>query len=146
MSDSAHPLRTLFIWLFLLILLLAAVFIVAGVRTSSTPTLSEAIRTGEAPRPVLTETTKQKLSASKGFQVLVSYTDRGFEPVTLVVKKGDTARFTNNSSHNLQVRVGEGTSEMIVPQDFWEYTFERAGDIQIANTLDASKTAEVHVQ
>ncbi len=86
---------------------------------------------------------------SRGFDTLVSYTDRGFEPSLAKIKKGQTVRFTNNSSGDLWIisdATGVGTANAIhlssceegalgtcgilKPGEFWEFTFEKAGTWQ----------------
>lgn len=126
--------------------------------------LSEAIRTGEAPIPEFTEEIQQRLEQSGGFQSLVSYTDGGFEPTTLTVKRGDTVRFTNNSSDDVWIaaygtngqlyprtKEGCGSSDLdscapIAPMDFWEFTFEREGEWNVANNLDKRMRVMVTVE
>jgi len=101
---------------------------------------------------------------SNGFQYLISYTDGGFEPLSLLVKKGETVRFTNNSQGGLWVasvaRPGAtvypgrsdcgasafGTCAALKPGDFWEFTFDVAGTWSYKNISDSSKTGTVTVK
>ncbi|MDO8576016.1 MAG: hypothetical protein Q7R90_01745, partial [bacterium] len=96
---------------------------------------------------------------SKGFQYLVSYTDRGFEPTRLTVKQGETVRFTNNSSEGLWVAAGGeklypgvvngcGSSALdscrpIGQGEFWEFTFDAAGTWMFSNNIDKEKSGTV---
>jgi plastocyanin len=127
-------------------------------------TVSEAIRIGAAPIPEFTEAVVEKLAASKGFQALISYSDSGFEPNRAEVAKGETVRFTNNSSQDLWVvSVGEGTGKYprtkeacgesdldscvaLAPRDFWEFTFAKAGEWDIINKSDPTKVGKVLVK
>jgi plastocyanin len=105
------------------------------------------------------------LAASKGFQYLVSYTGRGFEPATLTVKKGETVRFTNNSSEGLWV-AATGSSGAVYPAgtgnecgqsafdsckvlksgEFWEFTFTTAGTWGYKNNSDTKMTGTITVR
>ena len=128
------------------------------------PTLGENIRNGTASIPTYSTSTKEKLAKSHGFQALISYTDQGFEPNEATIKKGDTVRFTNNASRDVWIasqggevqiyprtKDGCGTSDLdsclpFSPQDFWEFTFDTAGDWHVVNNLDKAKSGVVHVK
>lgn len=128
-EQQPHSHAKLFLWLGLLVL---ALLVLSGVAYYFTappqagPVTSETIRMGEAPRPAFTEATKEKVRASTGFQALVSYTDRGFEPTNVRIQAGQTVRFTNNSSATLSLRTGN-MQATIAPQDFYEHTYPAAG-------------------
>src|SRR3989344_4513846 len=103
--------------------------------------------------PPLSAAMQAVLAKSNGFQLLVSYTDRGFEPPAATIKKGQTVRFTHNSSRDLWVAatgtagaVYPGTGKecgqsafdscfSLKPQEFWEFTFEVAGTWSYADNL-----------
>lgn len=126
--------------------------------------LAEKIRTGETPIPLFTEATEAKLNKDPVFHALAAYTDRGFEPSMITIKRGETVRFTNNSSHdvwiassgaNVQIypRTQEvcGSSDLdscepFAPQDFWQFRFDIAGEWEVVNNLDKSKSAKVIVR
>ena len=131
---------------------------------SGMPTVADMIREGKAPIPEYTEETAAKLAKSKGFSALVSYTDNGFEPKTVTIKKGEAIRFTNNSSHDVWIAAG-GTNvqiyprtedvcgssnldscEPFAPQDFWEFSFEVPGEWHVVNNLDKSRGGTVIVE
>ena len=121
----------------------------------------EGISQRETPPPPSAEVLAV-LAKSNGFQFLISYTDRGFEPAELSVKKGETVRFTNNSSESLWVAArgdtlyppeadGCGSSALdscasLSPGAFWEFTFARVGVWNYQNSLDAEKYGIVRVQ
>jgi len=104
------------------------------------------------------------LAKSRGFQYLVSYTDRGFEPSTLSVKKGETVRFTNNSEEELWVAGTGGGGALAYPGqsdcgasaldtcvslkrgDFWEFTFDAVGTWNYKNNSNTAKTGSVTVR
>lgn len=91
---------------------------------------------------------------TKTFAALVSYTDNGFEPATLTVRKGDTVRFTNNSSGPMRIEAKDIPAVVIVttnasactsatfstckelpPGEYWEYTFNVTGDWSYSDTI-----------
>ena len=96
--------------------------------------------------------------------MLVSYTDRGFEPSNTTIKSGETIRFTNNSSHDLWIAANgtsanpiyPGTSncgasaldtcKSLKPGDFWEFTFTQAGTWGYQNNLQKNDMATVRVK
>ena len=104
------------------------------------------------------------LEKSKGFEVLISYTDHGFEPATATIAVGDAVRFTNNSSQDLWVAstgssenpLYPGTSDcggstldtcmVLEPREFWEFTFDESGTWTFQNNLDKGQTGSVLVQ
>jgi plastocyanin len=116
------------------------------------------------PIPPYTEKIEAALAKSDGFEMFVSYTDRGFEPMSTTIKKGDTVRFTNNSSRKLWIAASSeggvklypgtsecgtsafGTCEPLEPQEFWEFTFTEAGTWKYHNSLNKSDAATVRVQ
>ncbi|MBI5458076.1 hypothetical protein HY971_05130 [Candidatus Kaiserbacteria bacterium] len=124
--------------------------------------LGDSIRIGKAPIPAFSTSTRERLAGSHGFQALVSYTDNGFEPAKLTVKKGETIRFTNNSSRDIWVAAsgnplypsvenGCGSSAFdscapFAPMDFWEFTFEQKGQWHVVNNLDKEKSALIKVE
>ena len=146
----------------------AGVYLFSGKESSSpdmsaqeSTTMAEQIRAGVAPIPPMTPDLQQKIANSKGFQALASYTELGFEPVTLRIKLGETVRFTNNSSKDLWVAAGGnlypkikgscGSSDLdsctpFAPQDFWEFTFEKQGTWTVVNNLSKDKQIVVTVE
>lgn len=117
------------------------------------------------PIPPLTPDTIEALKKSHGFQVLASYTDGGFAPVSITINRGETVRFTNNSSDGLWVSaVGDSRSKaypgtpngcgqshfdscrIIGRGEFWEFTFDVVGEWKYQNNLDKSKTAVIYVK
>ena len=105
----------------------------------------------------------EMLAKSRGFEVLVSYTNRGFEPSTAVINIGESIRFTNNSSNDLWVAatgtaeapvypgIGEcgsstlDTCKVLKPREFWEFTFTKGGMWMFHNNLDKGQTGVVRV-
>ena len=141
----------------------ASVFLLANVQ-SSAPSPMATSSPDVTEIPPLTPMMKAVLEKSKGFQALVSYTDRGFEPADVVVQKGETVRFTNNSSGDLWVAAtgasgrvypstgnecGQSAFDSCVPlrpQEFWEFTFEVAGLWSYTDNLHKEKTGVVRAQ
>jgi len=89
------------------------------------------------PAPAVTkERTVQAMdSQQKMFSIIISYTDQGFEPKAAVIKKGDVARFVNNSTHTMWITTagktcGKGvldTCKALPPGEYWEYEFKTVG-------------------
>ena len=85
--------------------------------------------------------------APQSFQYLVSLTDRDFEPPTLTVHAGETVRFTNNSSSELQLS-GDGPfsgASSIAPRDFREFAFGQKGEWNYSDAA-TGKTGTITVQ
>ena len=115
-----HPTRTLLVALAAFLLLAVIVYLLAMNYVSLYRTAAPATTTNE-PTP------QDYVSAQKGFQYLVSYTDGGFVPATLSVNKGETVRFTNNSGGILQLSL-TGTAPLSQGQ-YFEYTFTTSGTV-----------------
>ena len=114
------------------------------------------------PEPPSPEVVAQ-LEQSSGFEFLVSYTDQGFEPGEAVIERGQSVRFTNNSSGVLWVAaVGDDenprypglgdcgasffdTCTTLAPNEFWEFTFQESGTWAFQNNADKGKTGIVRV-
>lgn len=121
-------------------------------------------KTLPAPTPPTQQQLQQLQNSPATFQYLVSYTDKGFQPDTLAVKKGQTVRFTNNSSAQLWVAsIGEGAYQIypgtsscgasafdscqaLQAGDFWEFTFTQSGTWDFQNNLDKNETGTVTVK
>lgn len=145
----------LLFWVLGLIAVLVAISLLSGVlRTTETAPLPETFVPGPPSQEVL-----EQLSQSRGFEVLVSYTDRGFEPASFVIKKGESARFTNNSTRDVWIAsdgaIYPGTGDCgspldsckpLKPRDFWEFTFSEAGVWQFKNNLNATEFGSVIVR
>ena len=154
-----------------LLLVAALVYFFTGVRRESVDVgiapsapLGEKIRTGDVPAPTYTAETAAKLERGPVFHALASYTDNGFEPARIRIKRGQTVRFTNNSSKDVWI-ASSGTSVAIYPrtrevcgssdldscepfrpQDFWQFRFDVAGEWEVVNNLDKAKNATVIVE
>ena len=111
----------------------------------------------EIPFPTAADYTTQQ----KGFQYLVSYGDDGFIPATLTVNKGETVRFTNNSSNPLRVVAESGSSfpgvsdcgtsifdscRALPGGEYWELTFSQSDEWEYTNFLDASQKGNITVK
>lgn len=114
--------------------------------------------------PPYTDEVAAQLAASNGFQQLVSFTDNGFEPVSVQIKKGETIRFTNNSSGPMWVaargvepaRIYPGSGECgqsafdmcksIGRGEFWEFTFDAKGEWGFQNFEKPEEFGSIRVQ
>ncbi len=81
----------------------------------------------EFPTVLPQPTANDYVSAEHNFQYLISYTNNGFTPVTLAVKKGETIRWINNSSGLLTPALSSTTSQTIAPGAYYQYTFDSTG-------------------
>ncbi|MEY4747004.1 MAG: hypothetical protein RLZZ416_53 [Candidatus Parcubacteria bacterium] len=99
----------------------------------------------------------------KGFQLLVSYVDSGFEPQSAAIKAGDTVRFTNNSRRAVWIAAdgrggaiypgmenGCGSSALdscraLQPGEYWEFAFTEKGTWSFVNNLDKNKGGSLSV-
>jgi len=117
------------------------------------------------PPPPYTQAVADKLAKSHGFQVLISYTDNGFEPANVTIKKGDTVRFTNNSTDKMNMKilspgsVGDtqypgaascggsalNSCDDIALQDFWEFTFTSVGSWTYQDSLHPDNKGTITV-
>ena len=118
-----HPTHRYFLWLTLLVIALALLGFGFGFSLLSfTPAPAPAVeRYLEPPKPA------DYVSAQRGFQYFVSYTDNGFVPDKLTVKKGETVRFTGNSSAPFQLTVAGATAQVSAKGEYFEYTFAKTG-------------------
>jgi plastocyanin len=163
------------LWLIALILLLVALIIFSGAQVGRNlmpvwtqeddlqPVDKAGVRI-PPPRPEPTEADLVANQNPKGFQLLVSYVNSGFEPHEASIKVGDTVRFTNNSTHDLWVAAsgaggsplypgvdnGCGSSQLdtckaLKPGEYWEFTFAAPGSWSFSNNLDKAKTGDLVV-
>ena len=135
--------ETVYLWLLGIVIAIGIVVYVAWRAISYPPApISQqaeqhtSTTTGIAPSPFPTvlpqPTASDYVSAEQNFQYLVSYTDNGFTPATLAVNKGETIRWTNNSSSLLTLALPNTTSEMIGRGAYYQYTFDTVGTFSYA--------------
>lgn len=163
-----HFLRSAFLLTALLLVFIAIASFVSRrnevVVEAPAPSIAENVRKGIAPIPMFTEATQSKLEKGPVFHALVSYVDTHFEPAVVTIQKGQTVRFTNNASsdvwiaaHGANVEIYPRTNavcgssdldscEAFAPQDFWQFTFDTAGEWEVINNLDKSKGAKIIVE
>lgn len=97
--------------------------------------------------------------------VLVDYTDEGFSPSELTIKKGQTVRFVNNSSGRMWVASAIHPTHSVYPEktendclgsafdqcdaslasSFWEFKFNVVGEHGYHNHVKASDRGKVIV-
>ena len=136
----AHPTRTLLILLAILLAVVAFAYALrlrfpSSRQVEQTSSIQNAFpANAPAPRP------EDYIAAQKGFQYLVSYTDQGFAPPTLSVKKGETVRFTNNSNNTLQLSL-IGANPLTRGQ-YFEYTFTTSAAVSDSATNAIQVTVE----
>jgi plastocyanin len=144
-------------------LALAIIVILALWFVSPAPPSAAPATSATPARPPFTPAVQAQLQKSKGFAVLISYTDQGFTPAQASIKKGQGVRFTNNSHGELWVAaqgsadhpIYPGTGDCgaspldsciaLKPGEFWEFTFDRSGTWTFVNNLDKTKSGSVSV-
>lgn len=108
----------------------------------------------------------ETMMGDEPFAALISYTDSGFEPKSVTIKKGETVRFVNNSSSEEtwpasavhpthSVYPDKSSSDCLgssfdacrglKPGEFWEFTFTNVGEWRFHDHVHASKTGVVIV-
>lgn len=159
--EPAHSTGKYLIWLAIIAVVCAVLYGLSIMYTGSL-TGGTATTTDSMEPPPYTEEIDAQLKASKGFSLLVSYTDGGFEPQTAEIEKGETVRFTNNSSHDMWVAAsgemgsvypGPGTCgqsafdicKAIGRGMFYEFTFDEAGIWGYHDNSEPIKTGKVVV-
>ncbi len=162
MPDLKRELRLL-VLLVVVVCIALVWYLFAGAPRHGAPTSSGESAAQVTPPPFTPEIAKQ-LEQSHGFQMLVSYTDRGFEPLRASIKTGDTVRFTNNSSRTLWIaaspigdtKIYPGSSDCgasaldtckaLKPLEFWEFTFSQSGTWGYQNNLSKDDVATIQVK
>lgn len=156
-----------YVYLFIALVVVITAYVLFTQRAFLLPSaLTGAVQSANQPisQPPYTKQVEAQLAASNGFQELVSYTDRGFEPAAIAIPQGDTIRFTNNSHHDLWVSaMGQtlypATAQSCGPSafdschvvksgEFWEFTFAVSGTWTYKNNMmgSAADTGTVTVQ
>ena len=162
-------LMKLVFWLTALVLLLSFV-ITLSVRYTTTSPVPQAIKSDAAQvvqkvAPTPPPPTAADMIVAQdphGFQLFISYSDRGFEPKDAKIHSGDTVRFTDNSSEDLWIgAAGPGdlypgtsscgtsaldTCHALKQGEYWQFTFTKKGTWGFMNTLDKTNVGVVHVQ
>ena len=133
----AHTTRTLLILLALIALVVGFVYAVffygRGVpQSGSQATVSD---TSGFPQDAPAPTPQDYVSAQKGFQYLVSYTDNGFAPPALSVGENETVRFTNNSNNPLRLSLENAQVTSLNHGEYYEYTFANAGTFAYSDSI-----------
>jgi plastocyanin len=158
-TDIKGPLTLLIVLIGIIVIGYLWFILVGAPATPSGETVGEKFVPGPPSSEVLAQ-----LEKSRGFEVLISYTDNGFEPSEATIRQGESVRFTNNSSYELWVAAEgadgaplyPGTSEcggspldsckVLKPRDFWEFTFVASGSWLFKNNLDKEKSGVVRVE
>lgn len=86
---------------------------------------------------------------------IVTYTDTGFAPATVTVKKGTTVTFVNGSTKSMWVASAVHPTHQLLPgfdqlksvakNGMYEYTFAKVGTWKYHNHMNASDTGSVIV-
>jgi plastocyanin len=139
--------RLVFQLLLLLIALFVLYLLVVFAPAFQSPSPLRSLEATASPNIRPTAESAAIARAPQSFQYLVSFTDRGFEPATLAIKRNETVRFTNNSGAALKLS-GDGVfigMLSIAPTDFHELTFNRTGEWRYSDTA-TGKTGVTNVK
>ena len=89
-------------------------------------------------------------------KVVVNYTDSGFNPSSIEIKKGDTVQFVNKSSGGMWVASGPHPTHTIYPEfdakkrvpngGIYEFTFTKVGQWSYHNHAGSEKSGTVIVK
>jgi plastocyanin len=141
------------------LLVLISLFAQPGARAPQAPTSASQLPSAPPPLP----TAAQSAEAAQSFEFVISYTDKGFEPLSATVQVGDTVRFTNNSSSEVWVAAsstaedpaypgnsgcggsGFDSCAPIEPGQFWDFTFTQSGAWMYQNNLNKNNTGVIDV-
>lgn len=112
------------------------------------------------------DTTESASTTDTVYDALIAYTDSGYSPSTVTIKKGDTVRFVNNSTSQEtwpasavhpthSVYPGKTAADCLGSAfdacrglksgEFWEFTFNEVGTWRFHDHVHASKTGSVIV-
>jgi plastocyanin len=122
-------------YLILLVVLLAAVSLVVFIGSTllSPRPLQQAQEMTAVPKGFPADapvpTAQDTVVAQQGFNYIVAYTDQGFRPATLSVKKGQVIRFTNIAAGTVQITASSESSPALAHAQYWEYTAKTAGTV-----------------
>lgn len=109
------------------------------------------------PAPRLSELELKAIAEGKGFDALISYTNKGFEPEIMQVPAHSIIRFTNNSSYGLRISESEENSpvaacggfdscKVLNPGEFWEVEVAEPADISYRNMLRSTDSGSIRAE
>lgn len=100
--------------------------------------------------------TEQTSSAEKTSKIVVNYTDNGFNPSSLEIKKDQTVQFVNQSSDGMWVASGPHPAHTNYPEfdakknipsgEIYEFTFAKVGEWKYHNHVSSGKFGSVTVK
>lgn len=81
----------------------------------------------------------------------ISYSNNGFYPREMFIKKGDTVRFTNNSDLELWVSSEQNASQIdssqsVMSGEVFMYTFKTTGTWKYFNKMDMASSGTIKVK
>ena len=131
MNNDSHARHlSAYVWLLVGLIIIAALGYIfrfghLGVRPSleAAPAEQAASEVPAVPAP----TAQDLVTAQHGFQYLVQFSDGGFLPQSISVKKGETVRFTNNSARPVTITGSAGASDTLQRGQYWEFTAKETG-------------------
>lgn len=154
MPDNT-PTHRYMLWLGLIVAFVIFIYAVAEVYDWLTPhdtlpTTNSVVTRTPPPTPAFTQDRTVQSIGTKSFSALISYTDTGFEPKEVTIKKGDMIRFTNNSTAPMlltsDVSTTQEMKDALPPGEYAEFTFNKAGDKHFFETGHNAMTTIIHVK
>ncbi|MEO8637679.1 MAG: hypothetical protein ABI430_02130 [Candidatus Taylorbacteria bacterium] len=120
---------------------------------SPSPSVTESVTPTPTPNP----TVSTNPGTSTVAKVIVIYTNSGFSPKTVTVKKGSTVEFVNQSDGGMSVASDPHPTHVIYPEfdqyktsarglKVFDFVFDKVGTWGYHNHMQASNTGTVIVQ
>lgn len=146
-----------------LVISLGAVVLLAAACNKTSPKAPSASNT-QPPVSQSPDQSNQSSQATQNQQNVVTYSDSGFSPASLTVKKGDTVTFKNTASDNMRVAsnphpIHNGypttggcvsstfdSCNNITPGQSWSFKFDITGSWGYHNHLNPSEGGTIVVQ
>lgn len=98
----------------------------------------------------------QSSSVEEISKIIVNYTDSGFSPSSLEIKKGQTVQFVNQSAGGMWVGSGPHPTHTAYPEfdakksvpsgGVYEFTFDKIGEWKYHNHIGPGKTGTIIVR
>lgn len=152
MQSHNSPVKLLFVALAIAMLLALAAFLVLNSRQASAPTVDS--RQSTAGQTSDRANTGQEDNEAAGKIVTITFTDSGFEPNTIEVKKGTRVVVKNDSTSQVQFSSDEHPSHrnnpemnlsLIEPGESDTYTAARVGTWGFHDHIDDTKTGTITI-
>src|SRR3989338_5559414 len=155
------------LWVLALVIIAGGWFLYSSTPAQEAGETSEVAEGGVASQQVPAEGAKDvtEMVVSQVPDVVITYTDSGFVPASVTVKKGQTVRWANNSGAKVWPASAVHPQHSVYPQtsasdclgssfdackglaqgESWDFTFDYVGEWKFHNHLNASQWGSVIV-